>query len=173
VLLDSLICKEFFLPNGKRLVYSGYADDTTLHLTEPSKLKLAMQFFEDYFKVSRVKLNLEKCCIIPFNLLMDLPKPSDCAFKWLFNSVDMDKLLGVPVGVKFFDDEIWTELIAKLSSSIKHWTAQNLSVFGRFHAARNYIGSKACFLATMVPPNAEASKSFFAMLWAYVQNDLS
>jgi hypothetical protein len=122
--------QEIPLPNGKRPVYSGYADDTTLYLSEPAELKLAMRIFEEYSKVSGMRLNVEKYCIIPFGSLMDEPKPPDCAFKWLSNPSDMEKVLGVPVGVKFCDDEIWTKLLVKLSTSIKHWTAQNLSVFG-------------------------------------------
>ena len=83
----------------------------------------------------------------------------------------MEKLLGVPIGVKFNNDLIWQKLLLKLSDSIKHWTSQKLSVFGRVHAARTYIGGQAWFLATMVPPNPKGLKRLSAMLWAYVQNN--
>lgn len=62
-------------------------------------------------------------------------------------------------------------MIINLSTSIRHWSAQKLSIFGRVHAARSYIGSKACYLASMVPPNPKAKKRSSAMLWAYVQNN--
>lgn len=59
----------------------------------------------------------------------------------------------------------------KLSDSLKHWSAQNLSVFGRIHAARSYVGGQSWFLATMIPPNAKGLKRLTAMLWVYVQNN--
>jgi hypothetical protein len=85
----------------------------------------------------------------------------------------LEKLLGVPVGVDFDEDVLWKELLSKLSDSVKHRAAQKLSVFGRIHAARSYIGSKAWFLAAMVPPNHKGLKKLSTLLWAYIQNNAS
>jgi hypothetical protein len=54
----------------------------------------------------------------------------------------------------------WDLMISKMATSIKHWTSQNLSVFGRIHAARSYVGSKSWYLATMIPPERKCLKRF-------------
>jgi hypothetical protein len=118
-----------------------------------------------------MKLNDSKCCVIPLGSLLNLQKPSIYSFRWLTDAEDMEKLLGVPVGIMFQDDVIWKDLLLKLTDSIKHWASQKLSVFGRVHAARSYTGGKAWFLTTMVPPNQKGSKRLSALLWAYVQNN--
>jgi hypothetical protein len=48
---------------------------------------------------------------------------------------------------------------------------KKLSIFGRVHESRSYIGSRSWFLANIVPPDSEALKGFIALLWAYVQNN--
>jgi hypothetical protein len=58
-----------------------------------------------------------------------------------------------------------------LTKSIQHWSAQNLTVFGRVNAARSYLGGQAWFLANMVPPISASLKRFTALLWAFVQNN--
>lgn len=161
----------FDLPDGRRLIYSGYADDTTLYLSGLSDLDSALKIFAEYSEVSGMRLNMGKSSIVPLGSLIDQPKPPDCPFRWLTVESDAERLLGVPVGVNFLNDLIWKDLLMKLSSSLKHWSAQKLSIFGRIHAARSYIGGQSWFLATMVPPSAKGLKRLTAMLWAYVQNN--
>jgi hypothetical protein len=154
------------LPDGKRIVYSGYADNTTLYLNGPEDLDKAFSIFQKYSSISSMRLNDSKCSVIPFGSLVELANPDSCTFRWLNDDANMEKLLGVPVGIKFNNDSIWKDLLLKLNDSIRHWAAQKLSLFGRVHAARSYIGGKAWFFATMVP-----SKRLSALLWAYVQNN--
>jgi hypothetical protein len=71
-----------------------------------------------------MKLNNNKCSLIPMGSSMDLPKPETCDFKWLNKESDLENLLGVPVGDKFEDDLIWKNLLSKLIESIGHWAAQ-------------------------------------------------
>jgi hypothetical protein len=118
-----------------------------------------------------MKLNTGKCVVIPLGSFANLPAPASTSFRWLTERDDLERLLGVPVGLKFQSDAIWKDLLTKLHDSVQHWTSQNLSVYGRVHAARSYIGAKAWFLATVIPPNSEGIKRLLAMLWAYVQNN--
>jgi hypothetical protein len=153
------------------VLYSGYADDTTLFLADPEDLDSAVGIFDRFSNVSGMKLNHGKCSIVPFGISKVADPPLNCPFTWLSDSSELEKLLGVPVGIDFDEDVLWKELLSKLSDSVKHWAAQKLSVFGRIHAARSYIGGKAWFLATMVPPNPKGLKKLTALLWAYVQNN--
>jgi hypothetical protein len=159
------------LPDGKRVIYSGYADDTTLFLSGVAGLYQAIPIFDKYSSVSGMKSNTLKCSIIPLGTLIDVDPPIDCPFEWLADESDPESLLGVPVGVQFQDDLIWKSLLNNLSESIKHWSLQNLSVYGRVHAARSYIGGQAWFLATMIPLNTKGLKRLSAMLWSHVQNN--
>jgi hypothetical protein len=59
------------LPDGQCVVYSGYADDTTLYLSGLNDLSKALPVFEKYSKVSGMKLNIGKCSIIPLGSLLD------------------------------------------------------------------------------------------------------
>lgn len=105
-------------------MYSGYADDTTLFLADLEDLSVALSIFKDYSRVSGMKLNMTKCSIIPFGTSIDIAAPTNGPFKWLNENSEMEKLLGVPIGVKFNNDLIWQKLLLKLSDSIKHWTSQ-------------------------------------------------
>jgi hypothetical protein len=158
------------LPDGRRVVYSGYADDTTLYLNGLDDLNKAVKIFSEYLTVSGMKLNMSKSLIVPMGTLIDHRPLRTCKFKWLTEVLNW-KLLRVPIGLIFSDDHIWKDLLQILSESIKHWACQKLSVYGRVHAARSYIGGKPWFLATMVSPSSKGLNCLSAMLWAYVQNN--
>jgi hypothetical protein len=63
------------LPGGKRFLYSGYADDTTVCLNDASEIKTVMLLFNEYSKVLGMKLSVGKCCLLPFGSLIDQPTP--------------------------------------------------------------------------------------------------
>jgi hypothetical protein len=139
------------LPDGRKLIYSGYADDTTLFLDDHEDLDSAVRNFDCFSNVSDMKLNHGKCSTVPFGIFKVADPPLNCPFSWLSDSSEMEKLLGVSVGIDFDEDVLLKELLSKLSDLVKHWAAQKLSVFGRIHAARSYIGGKA-FLPQWILP---------------------
>jgi hypothetical protein len=159
------------LPDGKRLIDFGYADDTTVYLSDGKELPKVLSIFDKFSYVSGMKLNVGKCTVIPMGTLLSAQKPPSCPYKWLTDGDDLERLLGVPAGIKFENEVVWKSLLFKLQDSIKHWAAQNLTVYGPVHAARSYIGEKAWFLATMIPPDGKGLKRFSTMLWAFIQNN--
>jgi hypothetical protein len=159
------------LPDGKRLIYSGYADHTTVYLSDCKELPKVISVFEKFSYFSGMRLDVDKCTVIPMGTLLSAQKPPSCSYKWLTDGDDLKRLLGVPVGIKFENKVIWKTLLLKLQDSINHWVAQSLTAYGRVHAARSYIGGKAWFLATMVPPDEKGLKRFSTMLWAFIQNN--
>jgi hypothetical protein len=134
------------LPDGKRLIYSGYADDTTVYISDRNELPKVLSIFEKFSYVSGMRLNVDKCTVIPMGTLLSAQKPPSCPYRWLTDGDDLERLLGVPVGIKFENEAVWKSLLLKLQASIKHWVAQKLTVYGRVHAARSYIGGKRGFL---------------------------
>lgn len=158
------------LPNGKRILYSGYADDTTLYVSDLQDLDRCIAVFDTYSKCSGMKLNLLKSTVVPLgSASLDGP-PANFLYKWL-NATDTESLLGVPVTLDYDPDSAWSLMIEKLAKSIKHWSAQRLSVFGRVHAARSYIGSKSWYLASMIPPAPKCLKRLTSMLWRFLQRN--
>jgi hypothetical protein len=89
------------LPGGKRLVYSGYADDTSVYLKDASELDSVLHIFNEYSKVSGMKLNIGKCSLLPFGSSIGEPAPANCPVRWLTDSSEFEKLLGVPIAVEF------------------------------------------------------------------------
>jgi hypothetical protein len=77
----------------------------------------------------------------------------------------------VPVEPCFNSESAWDLMISKMAKSIKHWTSQNLSVFGRIHAARSYVGSSSWYLATMIPPERKCVRRLTSMLWGFLQTN--
>jgi hypothetical protein len=68
-------------PDGHRIVYSGYADDTTLFLSGVEDLQKALLIFNEYSSVSGMKLNLFKCSVVPFKSLTSISPPAALPFK--------------------------------------------------------------------------------------------
>jgi hypothetical protein len=133
------------LPDGKELLYSGYADDTTLFLSSLEDLHKCVSIFNIYSKYSGMKLNLSKSTVIPLGAALEHDPPHNFPFKYLPANED-GTLLEVPVSRIHDPNSAWDLMISKLAESIKHWSAQRLSIFGRIHAARSYIGSKSWYL---------------------------
>jgi hypothetical protein len=46
-----------------------------------------------------------------------------------------------------------------------------LSIFGRVHAARTYVGSKSSYLITMISPKCKCLTRLTAMLWSFLQTN--
>jgi hypothetical protein len=117
-----------------------------------------------------MKFNLSKSWVVPLGIsITDVP-PNHSRFKRLTPS-DHERLLGVPVTLTFDPGSAWDVIASKMADSIKHWTSQNLSIFGRVHAARIYVGSKSWYLATMIPPKSKCLEKLTAMLWSFLQTN--
>jgi hypothetical protein len=84
------------LPDGKKILYSGYADDTTLFLSSLEDLHKCVSNFNIYSKYSGMKLNLSKSTVIPLGAALAHDPPHNFPFKYLLANED-ETLLGVSV----------------------------------------------------------------------------
>jgi hypothetical protein len=57
--------KCIMLPSGNKILYSGYADDTTLFLSDFQDLTRCIAILDAYSKCSGMKLNLLKSIVVP------------------------------------------------------------------------------------------------------------
>jgi hypothetical protein len=145
-------------------------EDTTLFLSTLDDLYKCVATFDEYSKYSRMKLNISKSTVIPLGAACEQAPPHNFSFKYLPDD-ETERLLGVPVSRNPDPDSAWDLMISKLAESMKHWSCQRLSIFGRIHAARNYIGSKTWYLATVIPPKSKCLKRLSAMIWKFLFNN--
>jgi hypothetical protein len=117
-----------------------------------------------------MKLNLSKSTEIPLGAACEDDPPVKFPFKYL-PSDEEECLLGVPVSRILDPNSTWHLMISKLAESIKHWSAQRLSIFGRIHAARSYIGCNSWYLATMIPPQSKSLKRLTSNIWRFLSNN--
>lgn len=116
------------MPNGdSSILYSGYADDTTLFFSNLQELDSCVKVFDVYSQCSGMKLNLAKSTVVPLGSASSDAPPNNLRFKWLRADDDPESLLGVPVTLEYDPDSAWKLMIDKLADSIKHWTAQRLN----------------------------------------------
>jgi hypothetical protein len=112
-----------YLPDGKKLLYSDYADNTTLFLSSLEDLHKCVSTFNIYSKYSGMKLNLSKSIVIPLGAALEHDPPRTFPFKYL-PADEEESLLGVPVSRIHDPNLAWDLMISKLAESIKHWSAQ-------------------------------------------------
>jgi hypothetical protein len=118
--------KGLLLPNGERILYSGYADDTMLFVSKLQDLDNALKVFDQYSSCSGMKLNLSKSWVVPLGTTITDAPPIHSRFNWLTPG-DQERLLGVvPVTLTFDPDSAWDVIVSKMDDSIKHWTSQKL-----------------------------------------------
>jgi hypothetical protein len=106
------------LPGGKRIVYSGYVGDTTLYLSGKDDLNLVLDLFDRYSCFSGMKLNKEKCSLVPFGSSLNDPPFSNCPFRQLSDDSELERLLGVPIGTKFTGESAWSKMLTSMADSI-------------------------------------------------------
>jgi hypothetical protein len=98
--------KGVILPDNQRVIYSGYADNTTLFLGDLQNLQKALHIFHEYLTVSGMR-HLSKCSVVPLGTLKEAQPPHSLPFKWLTVESEMEKVLRLPVSVIFTEDYIW------------------------------------------------------------------
>jgi hypothetical protein len=134
-------------------------------------LTKCIAILDAYSKCSGMKLNLLKSTVVTLDSAAQDEPPDGFPFKWLHANDDPESLLGILMALNYDPESAWTLMIKKLSDSIKHWTAQHLSTFGRVHGARSYIGSKSWYLASTIPPSSKCLERLTSMLWRFVQTN--
>lgn len=108
------------MPHGGRILYSGYADDTTLFVSSLQDLDECVKVLDVYSKCSGMKLNLLKSTVVPLgSATLNVP-PDNFRFKWLSADDDPESLLGVPVNLHHDPNSAWQLMMDKLAESIKH-----------------------------------------------------
>lgn len=158
--------------NGKEFKLSQYADDTQLFLdgTEDS-LKEALEILYSFYKMSGLKINVEKTRAIWIGSLSYSVRQicKDYKLDWTQGPF---KILGVTFTAEVYN--IWDvnsdEIYSKIENLCKNWAKRKLTLFGRITVIKSLALSKFIhlFLALPNPPGElikKLEKLFYKFLW--------
>uniref|UniRef100_A0A3Q2ZDV5 Reverse transcriptase domain-containing protein n=1 Tax=Kryptolebias marmoratus TaxID=37003 RepID=A0A3Q2ZDV5_KRYMA len=148
---------------GKEFSISQLADDTTLFLKNLNEIPKILNLIEIFSKASGLKLNLNKCEILPLK---------DCPISTAFNIPIKSnvKYLGVHINKNKSDLEnlnIW-EKLQKCKTQLNKWTHRDLSILGRIFLTKMESISRLIYPAyTLGIPNS-AIKSINRMNFDFI-----
>ena len=144
-----------------------YADDISLFVKNTNSIKRLQYLFEEFEKVSGLKVNKGKT-----NFLW-MGKDSDRPQIPLFgNLVQQIKILGVYFSrnVIIKEDLNFKEILSKIKRLLGWWKQRDLTQMGKIHLLKTYALSKLNYVSSLiVVPQwlfAEVEKITFEFLWS-------
>uniref|UniRef100_A0A669EBX3 Reverse transcriptase domain-containing protein n=1 Tax=Oreochromis niloticus TaxID=8128 RepID=A0A669EBX3_ORENI len=149
---------------GKELSISQLADDTTIFLNNLNEIPKILQIIETFSKASGLKLNLNKCEILPLK---------DCTISNTFNIPVKStvKYLGVYITKNKNDLDnlnIW-EKIQICRTHLNNWAQRDLSILGRIFLTKMESISRLVYPAYAVGVPKSAIKAInqlnFDFIW--------
>ena len=152
--------------NGKSHKISMYADDTAVYLTDLKQWKVLRRKFRRYEKATGAALNEPKCVIVaagvesvpdrigPIRVTLGVPT----------------KYLGIPIGSKIDQQELWHELLIKIERIIARWNQRFLSLRQRISVVKTCLDSTLYFYLRCLPATtkdlAPIEKAINRYMWA-------
>ena len=143
-----------------------YADDFTLFIKDRSSVKRVKYIFEEFEKVSGLKVNTGKTNSVWMG--KENEKPQEPVFGNIVNEI---KILGVHYtrNVKLKEDLNYKEILSKIKRLLGWWKQRDLTLFGKVHLLKTYALSKFNYVSSLiVVPKwviLEVEKLSFEFLW--------
>lgn len=138
---------------------SLYADDMLLYLSHPlTSLPNTLNLLEEFGKISGYKINLQKCEIMPVNVVA---KQIDFGLFPLKVSPQKFKYLGIWITHAFKDifKANFSPLLTRLKQDMERWSLLPLSLGGRINIIKMNVLPKFLYIFQCIP--LHLSKSFF------------
>ena len=124
-----------------------YADDITLFLQDRESIKRVQQTFEDFEKVSGLKVNKEKTNFVW------LGKETEISGVQLFgNFVEEVKILGIYFtrNLKRKEDLNYKEILSKIKRLVGWWKQRDLTIMGKVQLLKTYVLSKFNYVSSLI-----------------------
>ena len=143
-----------------------YADDVTLFVKDVNSVNRLKLVFEEFEKVSGLKVNEGKTNFIWMG--KDMENPNVPIFGNFVNEI---KILGVhfTFDIKKKDDLNYKEILSKIKRLLGWWKERDLSITGKVHLLKTYALSKLNYVSSLiVVPGwviSEVDKISFEFLW--------
>ena len=136
------------------LLYTAYADDTTLFLKDTESVEKIMNAFYTFSIYSGLKLNKSKCEIAGIGVLKGMSIEL-CGMECIYLTKNSVKILGIHFSYnnKIEYEENFIKLIKKIENVLKIWRIRNLTIQGKITIFKTLTISKVIHLAlvTNVP----------------------
>ena len=143
-----------------------YADDLTLFIKGENSMNKLQYIFEEYEKISGLRMNKEKTYFVWMGKEKD--KPDLPLFGKLAQKV---KILGIyfTLDVKIREEMNYKEILSKIKRLLGWWKQRDLTLTGKIHLMKTYALSKLNYVTslTAVPKwvLTEVEKITFDFLW--------
>ena len=143
---------------------SMYADDTAVYLTELKQWKVLKRCFKLYEKASDAKLNEGKCDIVTAGVT-SIP-PNVGSIKVTLGTPV--RYLGIPIGSKLNQSELWAKLLTKIEVIIGRWNLRYLSLRQRISVVKTCLNSTLYFYLRCLPASAKDLEPIEIAIKAYM-----
>ena len=143
-----------------------YADDITLFIRDINSVNRLQYIFDEFEKISGLRINKEKTNFVWLGKKKDKPKVP------LFgNLVHEIKILGVyfALDVRIKENINYKEILSKIKRLLGWWKQRDLTLMGKVHLMKTYALSKLNYISSLiVVPKwvmSEVEKITFEFLW--------
>ena len=133
-----------------------YADDMTIFVKDIDSISRLQYIFEEFEKVSGLKVNKEKTHFM--NMGDEAEKPDRPLFGEFVRVV---KILGVNFSVDFRlkDDLNYKEILSKIKKLLGWWKQRDLTIMGKIHLLKTYALTKLNYVSSLL----------VVPLWVYIE----
>ena len=143
-----------------------YADDLTVFVKNENSIKRLKYIFEEFDKISGLKINKGKTNFVWMGKEED--KPDILLFGKLVKEV---KILGVyfTLDIKIKEEMNYKEILSKIKRLLGWWKQRDLSIMGKIHLLKTYALSKLNYVTSLLAvPKwvlSDVEKITFEFLW--------
>ncbi|CAI7857101.1 unnamed protein product [Closterium sp. NIES-54] len=153
---------------GQRLLYMGYADDTTLALQGKEQITEAESILDKFEKQSDWATNKAKSMVLPLGA--NLGRDDGGVFKWA-KPKDAKRLLGVWVTPDGSGLPTWEKALEEIKTRLALWKQKFLTEKARGSVANGYIQPVMTFQAQVYPPRASVWKVLEKLIHNFVSGN--
>ena len=124
-----------------------YADDITLFLQDRESVKRVQKIFEDFEKISGLKVNKEKTHFVWLGKETEIPGTTS------FGNLVMEvKILGVHFtrNLKRKDDLNYKEILSRIKRLLGWWKQRDISILGKVQLLKTYVLSKFNYVSSLL-----------------------
>ncbi|CAI5482595.1 unnamed protein product [Closterium sp. Yama58-4] len=157
---------------GDRLVYVGYADDTTLVLKGKRQIGRAVKLLSEFGDKSGLRVNNDKSALMPLGRNLRKKPDKKSVFKWVLLN-EAERVLGVWVSPSGDASVAWEITLVRASSELVKWQILYLTTSGRVAVVNGYINPILAFQAQVYPPPAEVWAKLVKLLHNFVTGNHS
>ncbi|CAI5967659.1 unnamed protein product [Closterium sp. NIES-65] len=155
---------------GQRLVYLGYADDTTLFLEGKRQIARAEKLLDYFAQLSGLATNRDKSVVMPLGHNLGRRPGTLGGFKWA-KADEAERLLGVWVTPSGSSAPTWQRAFEKITVELIKWKALFLTIAARVVIINCYITPRIAYQAQVYPPPENVWKQLLKLMHNFLSGN--